>query len=105
MALEHLVSYRGMGSVRLECVDECECAPQIIDAHKTSELRNVSVFETHRFPVRATRPLRRGRSRASEPWVCEVLLTLLARTSSGATKFKVRSLEVTSALPLSNASA
>ena len=87
-------SYEGMGIARLECVDACECEPQRMDAHKTNEIRNVSVFETHRFAVRASR-LRAPR----EQWHCELALTLLEQTSSGKTKFKIRSITVTSELP------
>ena len=46
--------YEGMGSIRLECVSACACAPQTIDAHKTSEIRNTSVFEAHAFTARRT---------------------------------------------------
>ena len=108
MALEHLTSYEGMGVARLECIDECMCEPQVIDAHKTNEIRNVSVFESHRFPVRARWPLalavrrqRQGGAAARE-WSCGVLITLLDQTQSGQHKFKVRSIEVVSALPSLN---
>ena len=87
LALEHLVSYEGMGTARLECIDSCTCEAQTIDAHKTSEIRNTSVFVEHRFP--ATRALGNARP-------CEVRLTLLDETRSGAHKFKVRAITVTS---------
>ena len=99
MSLEHLVSYEGMGTARLECVDGCECAPQRIDAHKTNEIRNVSVFESHSFPVRAARARLFAADGTPEQWKCEVMITLLQETRTGSHKFKVRSLEVTSSLP------
>ena len=90
-----------MGVALLECVSGCSCAPQRIDAHKTSEIRNTSVYESHTFTAR------RGGGDGVGPareW-CEVVLTLLAETSSGRHKFKVRSLTVTSELPSSSTAA
>ena len=75
----------------------------LIDAHRTNDIRNVSIFVAHTFAVRTLR--QRGGATPvappAPPAACEFLLTLLERTSSGAHKFKVRSITVT---PLANAS-
>jgi hypothetical protein len=81
-----------MGIATVTCEAGCTCEPQTIDAHKVSELRNVSVFETHTFSARRVGSSGRGQRE------CELALVLLSRTSSGSTKFKVRSITVTSAL-------
>jgi hypothetical protein len=100
--LEHLVSYEGMGTVRLECSRGCECHEQLIDAHRTNGIRNVSVFLSHTFTARAPRRQHAALAerKGKQPMACELLLTLLERTSSGAHKFKVRSITVTGALPM-----
>ena len=88
--IEHLVSYVGMGIGRLECFGGCECEPQLIDAHKTNEIRNVSVFESHSFVARAVQSAGQG----GAPAPCELVTTVLRRTSSGSHKLKFRSITV-----------
>ena len=107
IALQHLTSYEGMGMARLECVGECACEPQTVDAHKTNDIRNVSVFEDHRFEVRAVRATVRRQRQSGEAlaWTCNVAITLLPQTRSGKHKFKVRAIEVVSALAGANATA
>ena len=75
--LTYLVSYAGMGTVSLHC-DRCRCEPFLIDAHRPD--LNESVFVTTSFSV--VDDLRDGG--------CEVVLRVLARTTSGGHKFKVR---------------
>ena len=105
LRLEHLVSYEGMGVVRLECLGGCACSPQRIDAHRTSHIRNVSVFDNFRFAatkaVPQPTPLSVAPVEASGAAAagCELTLTVLEETSSQAHKFKVRSVTVTSAPP------
>ena len=107
IALQHLTSHEGMGAARLECVGECACEPQTVDAHRTNGIRNVSVFEDHRFEVRAIRATVRRQRQIGEAlaWTCDVAITLLPQTRSGKHKFKVRAIEVVSALAGANATA
>ena len=99
--VEYLASYEGMGMVEVACAEGCSCEPQTIDAHTTAQdVRNVSVFQSHEFEAFRATPrgsTRRGRRPRSTP--CELKVTLLARTSSGAHKFKLCSLTVKGALP------
>jgi hypothetical protein len=96
--LEHLTSYTGMGMMALVCLGGCACEPQVIDAHKTNEIRNVSVFESHRFVARAVRSRVSSRGRPSSTdaaaAMCELVGTVLKRSSSGGHKMKVRSITV-----------
>ena len=102
--VELLTSYNGMGIARLECLGGCECEPQTIDAHKTNGIRNVSVFEDYGFIARARRGVgAEGEGATTTP--CELLVTVLKRTSSGAHKLKLRSITVTTNLPNGTAAA
>ena len=87
LLLEHLVSYEGMGRVRVHCQAGCSCKAQTIDAHRLDETRNTSVFVETPLAVRAS-----ARQR------CELRLTLLRASSSGAHKFKMRGLRVVAGL-------
>ena len=92
--LEYLVSYERMGIARLHCSGGCSCEPQTIDAHQLGEVRNVSIFTQYAFRVQAGGRAANGK-RASRD--CELALRVLAQTSSGGHKFKVRSLSITAA--------
>ena len=97
--VEHLTSYEGMGMVQLDCAEGCACASQTIDAHTVAnDLRNVSVYETYTFTARRTSAAGRGRH-TSRALPCELLFTLLNRSNSDGTKFKLRSLTVRTVIP------
>lgn len=74
--LSYLTSYEGMGIATLRC-QQCRCAAREIDAHRPAS--QSSVYEQVSVSV----------SDANVDG-CEVVLQLLARTTSGSTKFKVR---------------
>ena len=97
VSLEHLTSYEGMGVIHLDCTEGCSCTRQIINAHKTNGIRNVSVFESHVFTATVPRQQLLRQLLPSRP--CEFVLTLLKWTKSHGHKFKVRSITVTSTLP------
>ena len=80
--LEFLVSWEGMGRVALRCVRGCTCHEQRLDAHRTSNVHNESIFLRHFFHLRGA---------AAD---CTLALRVLNESSSGAHKFKVRSLFV-----------
>ena len=83
-SIEHLVSYESMGVASVRCGGGCSCDVQRIDAHRTDAHRNVSVFLQHTFDVRGASPR------------CELQLQVLAETSSGGHKFKVRTVTLSS---------
>lgn len=85
VGIEHLVSYDHMGVVRIACKRRCRCKTHDIDAHRTSAVRNDTVFVGHWFDVIG----------ANER--CNILFTVLNRTSSGGHKFKLRSLTLKAA--------
>lgn len=89
--LAYLTSYQGMGIAALNCVGSCECGEQLVDAHDSES--NATIFATLELTV-STRLLSNGQHEAdklrSEP--CGLQLQVLARTSSGGHKFKVRHL-------------
>ena len=85
--LEHLVSYQGMGRVRVECQAGCWCKPHIIDGHRVDGIRNTSVFVFTALAVHAF---------ALPP--CQLQITVLNDSSSGLHKFKMRSLRVRATL-------
>lgn len=89
ITLEHLTSYEGMGVAMVRCVDNCLCQPQWIDAHRTSPVRNASVFVTHAFDVRG----------AHERCVLQVRLLRVSRPGGGGNQFKLRTLQVITARP------
>ena len=97
--VEHLTSYEGMGKVTLECREGCSCAPQLIDAHKVSDVRNVSVYETHTFTAKGQQQGAGKGPRADGGLECEFVFTTSQETSSGGHKFKLRALTVVSTLP------
>ena len=79
--LLHLVSYENMGIVRLRCTAGCRCNDTLIDAHRLSRRRNVSVFTESEVSV----------------WLepidsCGIELRVDETTSSGSHKFRLRSL-------------
>lgn len=78
--LEYLVSYEGMGRAVLRCESFCSCKEQRLDAHRTSAVRNESVFIRHFFHIRGATD------------ACKISLRVLGESSSGGHKFKVRSL-------------
>ena len=82
--LEHLVSYQGMGRVRVECQAGCSCEPHIIDGHHVDGIRNTSVFVFTALAVHAF----------ASPPPCQLQITVLNDSSSGLHKFKMRSLRV-----------
>ena len=84
--IEHLTSYEGMGVAAIRCVGGCTCPTQRVDAHKTDAHRNVSVFLQHSFELAA--------GLGGE---CALQLQILPDTSSGAHKFKVRTVTLSSA--------
>lgn len=86
--LEHLVSYEGMGRVRVRCGKGCTCTSTVIDAHRIDSLRNSSVFVT--TPVRVS---------ALPSPRCELRLVLLSESSGGGHKFKLRGITVVAAAP------
>lgn len=90
LLLEHLISYEGMGRVRVHCLAGCSCKAQTIDAHRLDETRNTSVFVQTPLAVRATAGRR-----------CELRLILQRGSSSGAHKFKLRGLRVVAGLNVS----
>ena len=54
LALEHLTSYEGMGTVELRCLGGCTCPPQRVDAHRPAASHGrVSVYAVHHFLVAA----------------------------------------------------
>jgi len=85
--IEHLTSYEGMGVAAIRCVGSCSCPVQTVDATKRDAHRNVSVFLQHSFELYA------GEA-ASE---CALQLQILPQTSSGAHKFKVRTVTLSTA--------
>ena len=91
--LLNLISYEGMGRVRVHCQAGCSCKAQTIDAHRLDETRNTSVFVETPLAVRATAGQR-----------CELRLTLQRGSSSGAHKFKMRGLRVVAGLNASESS-
>lgn len=44
VGLEYLTSYHGMGVVHLSCRGGCSCAELSLNAHRTSTVRNETVF-------------------------------------------------------------
>ena len=84
-SIEHLVSYEGMGAAAVRCVGGCSCDEQRIDAHRVDAHRNVSVYLQHTFTLRGA---------SAE---CGLQLQVLQRTSSGAHKFKVRTITLSAA--------
>jgi len=88
--LTHLVSYEQMGVVELTCAEGCVCAAQQIDAHRTDDIRNVSIFVTHSLYAEMV-----GGEHTDRP--CELRLQLLSHSSSGGHKFKVSALFVSRA--------
>ena len=83
-ALEHLVSYEGMGLASLACVRNCACAKQRVDSLFASRVHNESVFAQHRFNLS-------GAHRA-----CVMRVTVLGPTpGSGGAKVKLRLLTLT----------
>ena len=79
VGVEHLTSYERMGQVLVSCGRHCSCAPHTIDAHRTSVVRNETVFTRHSFELIGAHER------------CAITLLLLNRSSSGGHKFKVRS--------------
>jgi len=79
VSILHLISYEGMGTVRMRCGPPCSCAEQTIDAHSTSAVRNVSIFVEHTFSA----VLHVSQS-------CPLAVLLTNQTSSGGFKFKIR---------------
>lgn len=86
--LAYLTSYGGMGMAALNCVGQCACSEQLIDAHDTSGA-NATVFATLTLNVSLNANLDAG-----VPGPCGMQLQVLNRTSSGGFKFKVRHLIV-----------
>lgn len=88
----HLISYEHMGIAKVECLDECECAPQEVDAHVPGG--KFSVFKARTFQAKR-RQLTTNAESSLPGWFncgCKVQLTILPRTGSGEYKFKVLSL-------------
>lgn len=84
VSMLHLTSFEGMGVAYLSCLAGCECAQQRIDAHRVAKdgRRNESTYKEFSFKV--TTQLRSQS--------CLLALHLSRETSSGAHKFKVRSI-------------
>jgi len=80
VGLEHLTSYENMGKVVISCSGHCSCEPHSVDAHRTSMVRNESVFARHYFDVLGAHVQ------------CLLRIVVHNSTSSGGFKFKVRSL-------------
>ena len=81
--LLYLTSYEGMGTAQLQCIGHtCSCDEQRLDAHSTSDTRNVSVYREARFEA-----IGRGHQ-------CLLAVRLSRATSSGGHKFKVRQVTV-----------
>ena len=87
--IEHMVSYEGMGVAAVRCGSGCVCEEQRIDAHRAGEVRDVSVFRRHSFAAHALA--------SGAP--CELRFEVLAATSSGGHKFKVRGLTIRPTAP------
>ena len=87
--IEHMVSYEGMGVASVRCGSGCVCEEQRIDAHRAGEVRDVSVFRRHSFAAHALA--------SGAP--CELRFEVLAATSSGGHKFKVRGLTIRPTAP------
>ena len=86
-SLRYLTSHEHMGIVRLECVQNCSCAPLHLDAHRNyGSQRNMSIFEAADFNI------------TGESKECTLHLQVLPETTSGQHKFKVNQI-VLSPLP------
>ena len=85
--LVHLVSYVGMGVVRVLCLNGCTCDEQRLDAHSVSDTRNVSVFREARFEL------------TGHGHQCLLALRVSHETSSNGHKFKVRQISVSHLKP------
>lgn len=83
--VSYLTSHEGMGRAAFSCGAACSCEPRIIDAHHntTVGVRKESVYETASLRVAY-------RARGA----CHLVIEVLAATSSGQHKFKLRDLVV-----------
>jgi hypothetical protein len=81
-SLEVLASYEGMGIVRVECLGGCACIPLNIDAHRPEN--HASTWTRHSLVLATSKEPRNARS-------CILQVSLLHATSSGGTRFSLRS--------------
>ncbi|KAF8069512.1 ASAT1 [Scenedesmus sp. PABB004] len=77
--LAYLRSHAGMGTAVVRCAGGCACGEVLIDAHHAQ--RTSTIYLLRLFPAPA--PMRNGAAG------CRLSVTVAARSSSGATKFKV----------------
>ena len=80
VGIEHLTSYEGMGTAEVECRGVCHCDAQRIDAHAAAASVRASTWVWHTWEMESSE----GGGK------CALRLTVLADTSSGGHKFKVR---------------
>ena len=84
VGIEHLTSYEGMGTAEVECRGVCRCGAQRIDAHTAAASVRASTWEWHTWEMESSE----GAGK------CALRLTVLAGTSSGGHKFKVRGIRM-----------
>ena len=76
LAVQHLVSWNGMGVARLSCIDGCRCSPTEIDAHRPNA--QISILEMLHLAIS---PSASGR--------CDLEVRVLERTNSEGHRFKL----------------
>ena len=84
VSLLHLTSFEGMGMAYVSCLAGCECSQERINAHRVAKAgqRNESTYKEFSFTITTQR----------QSQSCLLALRLSSETSSGAHKFKVRSI-------------
>ena len=90
--LGHLISYEHMGAVSVECVGDCECKKEEVDAHvqggkfSVFKARTLTLKRADAPPPAAQLPTQ------SKECGCALKLDILSKSGSGEHKFKVLSL-------------
>lgn len=90
--LGHLISYEHMGAVSVECLGDCECKKEEVDAHV--EGGKFSVFKARTLTLRRAEaaPAAAQLPTPRKECGCALKLEILSKSGSGEHKFKVLSL-------------